>query len=133
MYCEMITTIQSFLKYGMFHKRECHPCTGTMLISLCELCAQWCPTLCDPRDVARHAPLSMGFSRQEYWSGLPFPTRGDLPDSRIKPMSLVSPASAGGKLRLAQYCKESLYCASFNICSSEASSHFFNFLFYIGV
>ena len=33
-------------------------------------------------------PLSMGFFRQEYWSGLPFPTPGDLPDPGIKPMSL---------------------------------------------
>ncbi|ELR60425.1 hypothetical protein M91_18992, partial [Bos mutus] len=42
------------------------------------------------------APLSMGFPRQEYWSGLPFPTPGDLPDPGIKPASLVSPALAGG-------------------------------------
>ena len=42
--------------------------------------------------VARQAPLSMGFSRQEYWSGLPFPTPGDLLDPGIKPASLVSPA-----------------------------------------
>ena len=41
--------------------------------------------------VARQAPLSMGLSRQEYWSGLPFPTPGDLPDPGIKPMSLASP------------------------------------------
>ena len=43
--------------------------------------------------VARQASLSMGFFRQEYWSGLPFPTPGDLPDPRIKP---TSPALAGG-------------------------------------
>ena len=42
------------------------------------------------------APLSMGFSRQEYWSGLPRPPPGDLPDSRIKAMSLMTPALAGG-------------------------------------
>ena len=41
-------------------------------------------------------PLSMEFSRQEYWSGLPFPTPGDLPDPGIKPAFLMSPASAGG-------------------------------------
>ena len=35
--------------------------------------------------VARQAPLSMEFSRQEYWSGLPFPSPGDVPDSGIKP------------------------------------------------
>ena len=46
--------------------------------------------------VARQAPLSMGFSRQEHWNGLPFPSPGDLPDSGIKPKSLTSPALAGG-------------------------------------
>ena len=46
-----------------------------------------CLTLCDPI-VARQAPLSMGFSRQEYWSGLPLPSLVDLPD----PGSLESPA-----------------------------------------
>ena len=40
-----------------------------------------------PWTVARQAPLSMGFSRQEYWSGLPFPSLGDLPDPGIKPGS----------------------------------------------
>ena len=42
------------------------------------------------------APLSMGFSRQEYWSGLPCPPPGDLPDPEIEPVSLMSPALAGG-------------------------------------
>ena len=46
--------------------------------------------------VAHQAPLSMGFSRQEYWSGLPFPPPGDLPHPGIEPESLTSPASAGG-------------------------------------
>ena len=41
---------------------------------------------------ARQAPQSMGFSRQEYWSGLPCPLLGDLPDPGIKPMSPVAPA-----------------------------------------
>ena len=45
--------------------------------------AQSCPTLCGPWTVAHQAPLSMGFSRQEYWSGLPFPSPGDLPDPGI--------------------------------------------------
>ena len=53
---------------------------------------QSCPTLCDPWTVARRAPLSMDFSRQEYWSGLPFSSSGDLPDSGIEPMSPGSPA-----------------------------------------
>ena len=52
--------------------------------------------LVTPWTVARQVPLSMGFSRQEYCSGLPFPPPGDLPDPEIKPVSLVSPALAGG-------------------------------------
>ena len=48
-----------------------------------------------PWTVACQTPLSVGFSRQEYWSGLPFPTLGDLPNPRIEPVSSVSPASAG--------------------------------------
>ena len=46
--------------------------------------------------VACQAPLSVGFSRQEYWSGLPCPPSGDLPDPEIEPMSFTSPGSAGG-------------------------------------
>ena len=44
-------------------------------------------TACDPMDEARQALLSMGFPRQEYQSGLPFPSPGDLPDPGIKPES----------------------------------------------
>ena len=46
--------------------------------------------------VARQPPLSMGFSREECWSGLPFPPPGDLPDPGIEPVSLMPPALAGG-------------------------------------
>ena len=49
-----------------------------------------------PWSVALQTPLSVGFSRQEYWSGLPCPPPGDLPDSGIEPMSLMPPALAGG-------------------------------------
>ena len=51
--------------------------------------------LANPQTVGHQAPLSMGFSKQEYWSGLPFPPSGDLPNPGIKLMSLVSPALAG--------------------------------------
>ena len=49
--------------------------------------AKSCPTLAIPQTVACQAPLSMGFSRQEYWSVLPFPSPGDLPDPGIEPGS----------------------------------------------
>ena len=48
-----------------------------------------------PLTVDHEVPLSMEFSRQEYWSGLPFPMPGDLSVSGIKPVYLVSPALAG--------------------------------------
>ena len=48
-----------------------------------------------PWTLAYQAPLSMGFSRQEYWSGLPFPSPRDLPDPGIEPMSPEYPALAG--------------------------------------
>ena len=50
-------------------------------------------SLLTPWTVAHQAPLSMGFSRQEDWSGLPFPPPGDLPDPGVEP---VSPTLAGG-------------------------------------
>ena len=58
--------------------------------------SQSCPTLATPWTVARQVPLTMEFSWQEYWSGLPFPLPGDLPDPGIEPESLASPALAGG-------------------------------------
>ena len=51
------------------------------------LVAKLCPTLATPWAVARQAPLSMEFSRQEYWSGLPFPSPGDLPNPGVEPGS----------------------------------------------
>ena len=64
---------------------ECH--------RVCQyMCAHLCLTLCDPMDyIACQATLSMGFPRQEYWSGFPFPSPGDLPDAGIKPASFGSP------------------------------------------
>ena len=61
-------------------------------------CVQLCVTLWTG---ACQAPLSMGFSRQEYWSELPCPPPGNLPDAGIEPASLTSPALAGGSLPLA--------------------------------
>ena len=52
------------------------------------------PTLAIPWSVARQVPLPMGFSRQEYWSGLPFPSPGDLLDPGIKPRSPALQADA---------------------------------------
>ena len=64
-------------------------------VCVCVLVVQLCPTLCDSWTVAHQVPLSMEFSKQEHWSGLPFPSPGDLPDPRIE---LRSPALQGDSL-----------------------------------
>ena len=56
--------------------------------------AKSCPTLASPYTVARQAPLSMGFSRQEYWSRLAFPSPGDLHNPGIEPGSLALQADS---------------------------------------
>ena len=63
------------------------PCSG----SVNQSCAQLFAT---PWTVAYQTPLSIGFPKQEYWSGLPFVSPGDLPDPRIESPSLLSPALA---------------------------------------
>ena len=59
--------------------------------------------------VALQAPLPVDFFRQEYWSGLPFPPPGDIPDSGMKPESFVSPALAGGFFIIVPSGKPSMY------------------------
>ena len=63
---------------------------------LCAQSLQLCPTLCDPLNYSCQAPLSMGFSRQVYWSRLLFPSPGNLPEPGIQPQFLAPPALAGG-------------------------------------
>ena len=55
----------------------------------CYLVTKSCPTLCDSIDCSHQAPLFMAFPRCEEWSGLPFPSPGDLPNPGIKPESLA--------------------------------------------
>ena len=64
----------------------------TLPVHACSF-AQSCLTLCDLVAIAHQVPLSVVFSKQEYWSGLPFPSPGDLSDPGIEP---VFPALAGG-------------------------------------
>ena len=55
-----------------------------------------CLTLCDPMNYSPPGSSVHGIFQQEYWSGLPFPPPGDLPNPGSKPMPLMSPALAGG-------------------------------------
>ena len=59
---------------------------------LCAKLLQLCSTLCNPMTCTPPGPLCMGFSRQEYWSGSPFPSPGDLPNPGIEPGSRALPA-----------------------------------------
>ena len=72
--------------------------SGCVCVCVCTcacLVTQLCLTLCDPWTIAHLAPLSMEFSREGYWRGLPRPPPGNCPDPGIKPMPLASPALEG--------------------------------------
>ena len=89
------TSEQERFEMPMMHPR-CDPeCEAEVQIKLwtrghsglgVRLVAQLCQTLVTPWTVPHQVPLSMEFSRQEYWSGFPFHPPGDLPNSRIKPV-----------------------------------------------
>ena len=61
----------------------------TSISAPCMLVTQLCLTLCDPWTVTGQAHLSTGFSRQEYWSGLPFPPPGDFPDPVVQCLTKI--------------------------------------------
>ena len=74
----------------------------------CGLATKLCRTLPTSWTVVHQASLSMGFSKQEYWSGLPFPSPGDLPDPEIKP---ASPALQANSLPTEPSGKPSISCS----------------------
>ena len=76
----------SWMPFFYYKLAPCHVCMH----------AQSCPTLCDPMDSSPPCSSVHEFSRQEYWSGLPYPSPGDFADPRIKPVCLASSALAGG-------------------------------------
>ena len=100
----MLNEIMHMSKWIVTTKDSCN-CFDKLLVSLWTfLCMHACgyaqslspvQLFVTPWTVAHQAPLSMEFSRQEYWSMLPFPTPGNLPNPGIKPTSLASPALAG--------------------------------------
>ena len=74
-------------------------------------CSVFSDSLWPPRTVIHEAPLSMEFSQQEYWSGLPFPPPGYLPDPGIKPMPPASPALQADSLPLSHQGNPSMHIA----------------------
>ena len=78
------------------------------ILHVCVQVTQSYPTLCSPMDCMLPATPSMGFSRQESWSGMPCPPPGDLPNPGIKPVSLMSPALADGFFTTSTTCHPSL-------------------------
>ena len=84
---------------------------------MCMKLLQLCPTLCDPMDCIALQVLSMEFSRQGYWSGLPCSPPGDLPDPGFEPASLTSPALAGGFFTTGATWKALLKEACMHACS----------------
>ena len=96
--------VSCVLLYGEGHTQEVRVSTGHQAawnqdpesssllgVWVCAQSLQSCPTFCDPMDCSHQAPLSVGFTRQEY-CGLPFPPPGDLPVPGIKPVSPPFPA-----------------------------------------
>ena len=87
----MISSTNSVILFSFFHflyQFSCPLCLITQTrIFGGGLVAKWCPTLETPLTVACQVPLFLGFSRQEYWSGLLFHSPEDLPDPGIKPRS----------------------------------------------
>ena len=83
----------SIVNTGFFRVMCVCVCVCVVCVCACALSPVWLFTM--PWTLACQAPLSMGFSRQEYWSRLPWPPLGDLPDPGIEPGSLMSPALPG--------------------------------------
>ena len=109
-------------------KHSCSPHTSVRifivwpLLKLSEI-AQSCPTLCNPVDCNLPGSPSMGFSRQEYWSGSPFPSPGDLPDPGIEPGSPALQADA--------LTSEPLGKPLFGLCSKRGTFKEWNFLLFM--
>ena len=90
-----------------FHlNKYCAPISYLCVCVCVSVCVRACVSVCvrvlshvwlfmTPRTIARQSPLSMEFPRQEYWSGLPFPSPGDLPNPGMELESLASPALTG--------------------------------------
>ena len=120
-----ITDLTTLWRYCGFIQAQSFSVTDWLAKSL-----QSCPTLCNPMDCSPPRLLCpWGFSRQEYWSGLPCLSPGDLPDPGIEPISLSLLHWQVGSLSLAP--PEKLVC---RLCKSwvlHIHSHFYHFQMYM--
>ena len=96
---------------------------GFLLTCMCAKWLQSCLALCNPWTAPHQDPLSMGLSRQEYWSRLQCPPPADLPDPGIKLISLTSPASAD-KFFTTGSTWEALYSYLSNFCFIDDTKAF---------
>ena len=93
---EKIELIQFTYEHEFFCGHPIYSATVGECMYVCAQLLNYVQLFCNPKDcIALQAALSMEFPRQEYWSRLPFPIAGDLPDPGNKSTSLVSPALAG--------------------------------------
>ena len=84
--------VNSLLALGLSPGAKCR----SIFSSVCAKLLQSCPALCDPMDCSLPGPSVHGIFQEECWSGLPFSSSGDLPNTRIEPRSLMSPVLASG-------------------------------------
>ena len=75
-------------KKSFFFFHFVYVCVWYLCMQACSV-SQLCPLICKPMDCSHQAPLSMEFFRQEYWSGLPFSTQGELPNPGTEPVSCI--------------------------------------------
>ena len=109
------------------------------MLYLSSVSAQSCPTLfATPWTVACQAPLSTGSTSQEYWSGMPFPSPGDLPNPMIQPGSPALwadflPSEPTGSIYVNQvtiYVTYTIYVSDYNICKSGHYNVYFKLIEY---
>ena len=91
----LFSVVRGILKLTGWIKFPKHPSSHSPSKCMCAELLSRVQLFVTPWTVARQAPLSTGFSRQEHWSGLPCPPPGNLPDPGIDSTSLMSPAQAG--------------------------------------
>ena len=115
-FCTGLLGLCVLSRRGGWNQRETEGDDEYTVLCCCVSCSVLSNSFAVPQTVTCQAPLSMGFPRQEYWSGLLFPSPGDLPDLGIK---LAFPALAGGFFTTEPPGKSTLYlvCGYIYVCA----------------